>query len=362
MKALNRKQIDRLLDWYRRNKRVLPFRDTGDPYDVWISEIMLQQTRIEAVISYFLRFKKEVPDIDALADIDEEKLLRLWEGLGYYSRARNLKKCAQILKERYQSGIPESYNELLALPGIGPYTAGAILAIGYGKPYPAVDGNVLRVLARYFGIREDIRSEQVRKDLEGIISSYYEKEKITDETDIRDLTQAFMELGAIVCIPNGRPLCTECPWKECCFAFKNELTDEIPYRSKARERAVIERTLFIIRKGDGFLLTKRPDKGLLAGLYEFSGIDEKMTEIEVKEYLQKRGYVVTEISRLPSSKHVFSHREWHMDAYEIKVTNKEIPLQKDQILVDREQLQELALPSAFKIYIDYYALREGENL
>ena len=232
MNELCKQETDQLLDWYRQNRRVLPFRDTGDPYDVWISEIMLQQTRIEAVVSYFLRFKEEIPDIGHLAKIPEDRLLRLWEGLGYYSRARNLQKCAQILKEEYDGKIPADYESLRKLPGIGPYTAGAIMAIAFGKPYPAIDGNVLRVLARYFGIREDIRLESVRKQMEHTVSSFYEKEGITEETYIRDLTQAFMELGALVCIPNGRPLCADCPWRNSCYACRNDLTDQIPDRSR----------------------------------------------------------------------------------------------------------------------------------
>ncbi|MBQ6559814.1 MAG: A/G-specific adenine glycosylase [Erysipelotrichaceae bacterium] len=359
---MKKQEIDRLVDWYRLNKRILPFRDTDDPYDVWISEIMLQQTRIEAAVSYFLRFKKEILDIDTLAGVDEDRLLRLWEGLGYYSRARNLKKCAQILKEEHQGKIPEEHDALLKLPGIGPYTAGAILAIGFGKPYPAIDGNVLRVLARYLGITEDIRSDAVRKKLEIIVSTFYKKEEINDKQYVRDLTQSFMELGAMVCIPNGKPLCMDCPLRKNCYACQNGLTDQIPYRSKPKERKIIERTLFIIRIGDKFLLTKRPKKGLLAGMYEFMGIDQMLNERDVETYLKERGLIISKIMKLPSSKHIFSHVEWHMDAYEISIADGDIPLVKEQILVSKDQLQELAIPSAFKTYIDYYALREGEHL
>ena len=362
MKELKKEESDRLVAWYRLNRRILPFRDTKDPYDVWISEIMLQQTRIEAVVSYFLRFKKELPDVDALAEIDEDRLLRLWEGLGYYSRARNLKKCAQILKEEHGSRIPEDHETLLKLPGIGPYTAGAIMAIGFGRPYPAVDGNVLRVLARDLGITEDIRSDTVRKQLETLVSSFYEKEKIEDKQYISDLTQALMELGALVCIPNGKPLCEDCPLRENCYAYANALTDQIPYRSRNKERKIVERTLLIIRKDDDFLLDKRPAKGLLAGMYEFPGVDQKMTETEIAESLKQEGFDIMQIEKLSSSRHIFSHVEWHMDAYEIRIANETIPLKAGQILAGREQLQELALPSAFRTYIDHYALREGEHL
>ena len=362
MKELKKEEIDRLVDWYRLNKRILPFRDTGDPYDVWISEIMLQQTRIEAVVSYFLRFKKEVPDIDALADVDEDRLLRLWEGLGYYSRARNLKKCAQILKEKYGSRIPEDHDALQKLPGIGPYTAGAIMAIAFGKPYPAVDGNVLRVLTRKLGITEDIRSDSVRKELETLVSSFYEKDKIDDRQYISDLTQALMELGALVCIPNGKPLCEDCPLKENCYAHQKDLISQSPYRSANKDRKIVERTLFVIRKGEVFLLNRRPEKGLLAGMYEFLGTDGKLNEKEVRESLEEKGFAILEITGLPSSRHIFSHVEWHMDAYEIRIADENIPLEEGQILVGKEELQKLAIPSAFKTYIDHYALREGEHL
>ncbi len=362
MYVLSRQESDRLLDWYRQNKRILPFRDTGDPYDVWISEIMLQQTRIEAVVSYFLRFKEEIPDINSLAEIPEDRLMRLWEGLGYYSRARNLQRCARILMEEYDGKIPEDHESLKNLPGIGPYTAGAIMAIGFGKPYPAVDGNVLRVLARYFGIREDIRFEAVRKQVEEIISSFYQREEISDHRYISDLTQAFMELGALLCIPNGKPLCADCPWKEGCYARRNELTAQIPYRSRNKERKIIERTLFIIRAGEDFLLRKRPKKGLLAGMYEFPGIDEKMTEMEVEEYLKQEGFEILRIRKLPEARHIFSHVEWRMEAYEVLVSIDGTSLKEDEILIDREGLNELAVPSAFRTYIDYYALREGEHL
>ncbi|MCR4633922.1 MAG: A/G-specific adenine glycosylase, partial [Erysipelotrichaceae bacterium] len=201
MYVLEKEAADALLDWYRKNKRSFPWRDTGDPFDVWVSEIMLQQTRTEAVIGYFGRFKSQIKNIRDLSLIDEDELLRLWEGLGYYSRARSLKKCASTLMEQYDGKIPEDYETLLTLPGIGPYTAGAILSIGYGRPYAAVDGNVVRVLSRYFALKEDIRSDKVRKALEGCIKEFYEKQEICDPSYIRDLSQAFMDLGAMICIP-----------------------------------------------------------------------------------------------------------------------------------------------------------------
>ncbi len=360
MFILHHEDMKKLLKWYRASKRSFPWRDTGDPFDVWISEIMLQQTRTQAVIAYFERFRNEIKDIEALSLIEDDRLMRLWEGLGYYSRARNLKRCAQVLMERYEGRLPEDQEALLSLPGIGPYTAGAILSIGFGRPYPAVDGNVLRVLARYFAIKEDIRSDKVRKLMEETIASCYRDNKITDKQEIRDLTQAFMDLGAVVCIPNGKPNCEDCPLHQSCKAHIEGLSDVLPYRSKNKERKIVDRTLFIIRNGDTFLVSKRPNKGLLAGLYGFPGVDERFDEKDVDRYLKEKGYDPLQIRKLPSSKHIFSHVEWHMDAYEIRISNWSLPLKENEMLSDRKDLQSLAIPSAFKTYIDYYGLRESE--
>ena len=357
MYVLSDKDVKKLVGWYRKHKRSFPWRDSEDPYDVWISEIMLQQTRTEAVIPYFERFKKEVPDIQSLAAMDEDKLFRLWEGLGYYSRARNLKRCATVLVEQYDGKLIADYDSLLKLPGIGPYTAGAIMSIGFDQGYAAIDGNVLRVLARFFGIREDIRRDAVRKDLEETIVTYYKGQKRTKGL-ARDLSQAFMDLGATICIPNGKPLCESCPLKDSCYACQNDCCETLPYRSKNKDRKVVKRTLFILRSGETFLLRKRPSKGLLAGLYEFLGVDEDLTESEALTYLKTLGYDALRIKRLPDAKHIFSHVEWHMRAYEIQIGNWDVPLEENEVLVDRKKLNDLAIPSAFKTYIDYYALRE----
>jgi len=357
MYVLSDKDVKKLVGWYRKHKRSFPWRDSEDPYDVWISEIMLQQTRTEAVIPYFERFKKEVPDIQSLAAMDEDKLFRLWEGLGYYSRARNLKRCATVLVEQYDGKLVADYDALLKLPGIGPYTAGAIMSIGFDQGYAAIDGNVLRVLARFFGIREDIRKDSVRKDLEETIVTYYKGQKRTKGL-ARDLSQAFMDLGATICIPNGKPLCESCPLKDSCYACQNDCCETLPYRSKNKDRKIVHRTLFILRSGETFLIRKRPSKGLLAGLYEFLGVDEDVTESEALAYLKTLGYDALRIKRLPDAKHIFSHVEWHMKAYEIQIGNWDVPLEENEVLVDRKKLNDLAIPSAFKTYIDYYALRE----
>lgn len=353
--------MEALLKWYRKHKRSFPWRDSGNPFDVWISEIMLQQTRSEAVIPYFNRFRQQIPDIRTLSEIDEDALLRLWEGLGYYSRARNLRKCARILMREHHGQLPADQKTLLSLPGIGPYTSGAILSIGFGLPYPAVDGNVLRVLSRYFAITEDIRSIKVRKSLEESISAYYAGQKITDSSHIRDLSQAFMDLGAGICSPNGKPSCEKCPLNRSCLAFKEGMQEQIPYRSPDKERRIVCRTLLVIRNYDRFLLRKREEKGLLAGMYEFIGVERKMETPELINYVRKLGYDLLRIQKLPSSRHVFSHLEWQMDAYELTIADDPLPLKEREILTDREGLQKLGIPSAFKIYLDYYALRRNEK-
>ena len=360
MAELSSDDMRNLVTWYRIHKRSFPWRDRQDPYDVWLSEIMLQQTRTEAVISYFQRFKKEICDIRTLSTVDDDRLLRLWEGLGYYSRARNLKKTAIILMKEYDGKIPCDYDALLKLPGIGPYTAGAIMSIGFGKPYPAIDGNVLRVLSRYFAIREDIRKESVRKDMEGMIRSFYLDNEIYDEAFIKDLSQAFMDLGAMVCIPNGKPLCEKCPLGKSCLAFKEDIAEELPYRSGNKKRKIVQRTLLIIRNKDRFLLAKRPEKGLLAGMYEFIGVDEKYDVQKALSYLKERDFDVLRLKRLPGATHVFTHIEWQMTAYEIIIGNRDLSLKENEVLADRKQLETMALPGAFKTYIEYYSLRGEE--
>ncbi len=356
-RSLNHEDVKRLVGWYRLNKRDLPWRDTGDLYDVWLSEIMLQQTRVEAVKDYFIRFKAAVPDILSLSKIDEDALLRLWEGLGYYSRARNLKKCAAELAGKHDGIFPKDENELLKLPGIGPYTAGAILSIGYGIPHAAVDGNVMRVMARYLGIREDIRSQKVKEEVSSLIEGYY-REHPCDPSFVKDLSQAFMELGAIVCLPNGMPLCGECPWKGNCVCHREGAYETIPYRSRLKERRIEERTVFVLRDHDRFLLHKRASKGLLAGMYEFLSCEGRLETEEAASYIRRTGLDVLRIQRIEDARHIFSHVEWHMRGYEVMIGDWTQQLPDGCILADREELQKFAIPSAFRTYADRYDLRE----
>ena len=352
MNRLTHRQARQLTGWYEKNKRNLPWRGTGDPYHVWISEIMLQQTRIEAVTGKYLAFIEELPDIGSLADCDDDRLMRLWEGLGYYSRARNLKKCAAVLKEKYSGRLPADAQTLRLLPGIGPYTAGAISSIAYGRAEAAVDGNVLRVLARLFAIRDDIRSDQTKAMITDTLSDVLS----AGDLDYAALNQGLMELGQTVCVP-GTPDCAVCPWKDSCLSYRDHLTEEIPYRSRLKEKKTVERTVLVIRMGDRFLLRKRPQNGLLAGLYEFPGIEGYADREGALATVREMSLEPLRIFSLPDAVHVFTHLEWHMKAYEIRIAETD-SVPDHCIFVTKEEMRDTALPSAFRTYIQWYALRE----
>lgn len=345
----------RLCEWYNTNKRSLPWRDTGNPYDVWLSEIMLQQTRIEAVKEKFILIRKELPDIQSLAEVDEDRLMRLWEGLGYYSRARNLKKCAITLINQYDGKLPDDYDALLGLPGIGPYTAGAIASIAYGLPHSAVDGNVCRVLARVFEVKEDIRNTSVKNMFENIIERMFTE--CSDPAFISSFNQGIMELGETVCVPNGTPDCAHCPFVSICRAHLHNTWNTIPYRSKNKDRRIVNRTLFIIRNQEYFLIHKRDDSGLLKGMYEFTGVDGHLSRKEAIAFVQQLGYEPVTIHPLPSSRHIFTHLEWHMKAYEIMIGDHENSVPEGYCFVTKKELSSLAIPSAFRTYTAYYEIR-----
>ena len=344
----------KLTEWYEKNHRDLPWRDTGDPYHVWISEIMLQQTRIEAVIVKYQIFVHELPDIASLAAVQDDRLMRLWEGLGYYSRARNLKKCAQVLVKDYGGKLPENYEELVRLPGIGPYTAGAVASIAYGKPVPAVDVNVLRILARLFLTESDIKDPHTKDALQETLTPAYASEQIRAGA----FNQGLMELGQLICVPNGAPRCTECPLAESCLAYRENRTGDIPFRSKPNKRKCEERTLVIVRDEKRFVIRKRDDAGLLAGLYEFPGIGKHCDPQELRTMLALYIPEIQRLHRLPDAKHIFSHIEWHMQAYEVLVDDiRSLSLPENCIALTKEEMASAAIPSAFRTYIDYYRLR-----
>ena len=349
---LSGKDAARLAEWYEANKRPLPWRDTGDPYHVWISEIMLQQTRIEAVVQKYTVFVRELPDIVSLAQCSDEKLMRLWEGMGYYSRARNLKKCAQTVMESYGGQLPGTYDALLKLPGIGPYTAGAIASIAFGEPVPAADGNVLRILARFFLTEEDVRSVRTKALLTEALKSAY------GGVSPSSLNQGLMELGQTVCTAQGAPGCGQCPLRENCQAFAQGRTGDIPYRSKDRKRRKEAKTLLILRDSTHFVLRKRPETGLLAGLYEFPSVPGHIAEDTVEEVLKQYRLRAVRITPLPDARHLFSHIEWDMKAYEIRTADLflgEYPAHCR--IVTKEETASMAIPSAFRTYIDWYHLR-----
>ncbi len=337
-----------LTDWYRKNKRDLPWRHNPDAYRVWVSEIMLQQTRVEAVKGYYDRFLKALPTVKDLAEAQEDKLLKLWEGLGYYNRVRNMQKAAEQIMIDYNGTFPDTYEEILKLKGIGNYTAGAISAFAYGIPKPAVDGNVLRVISRITGSYEDIMKQSVRKKIETAL------EAIIPENAASDFNQGLIELGAIVCVPNGEPKCEECPVKAMCVAHKEDLTAEIPVKKKAKARKIEDRTVLIFKDHDKIAIRKRPAKGLLAGLYEFPNLDGQLSMDEVTEYSKTIGLMPVRVQKLPEAKHIFSHIEWHMTGYEVIVDELEKTNEKGFLFIHPEQIKkEYSIPSAFEKYTVY---------
>ena len=343
-----------LLNWYDNGRRVLPWREEPTPYHVWVSEIMLQQTRVEAVKPYYDRFMKALPDIGHLADAQEEELLKLWEGLGYYNRVRNLNKAAKKIMDEYGGEMPCEYEELLKLPGIGSYTAGAISSIAYGRREPAVDGNVLRVLSRLRCDDRDIMQQAVKRQVEE------ELKAVMPAGRPGDFNQALMELGAMVCVPNGAPHCVECPWEGLCQAHLEGKEMNYPRKSAKKPRTIEEKTVLIIRDENKAALRKRPSKGLLAGMYEFPCLEGSLSEKQVIEYLKNVGMSVIKIERLTESKHIFSHKEWHMTGYAVRVDELAPKGGKDMIFVEKgEARDKYPIPSAYAAYLQYfYALEE----
>lgn len=344
-----------LLTWYDENRRILPWREKPEPYRVWVSEIMLQQTRVEAVKPYFARFMEHLPDVESLAAVEEDELLKLWEGLGYYSRARNLKAAAQQIVEQHGGKMPSEYHDLIKLKGIGSYTAGAISSIAFGHPVPAVDGNVLRVIMRLLADDSDISEASVRKRVEEDLKPVMPKDRPGD------FNQALMELGATVCLPNGAPKCAECPWKTFCRAGIEESWQQYPKKAVKKPRTVEYRTILVIRDGHRAVIRRRPNKGLLAGMYEFPSLLGKASLDEVKDWLSAQGVCAVRIEKLPESKHIFTHKEWHMTGYMVLVDGLE-PMHKDSSLMfveTQETEEKYPIPSAFSAYTGYLSIRTG---
>lgn len=335
--------VSTLLRWYDENSRVLPWRENTAPYRVWVSEIMLQQTRVEAVIPYYERFLARLPDIQSLAEADEGLLHKLWEGLGYYSRVRNLQKAARLILELHGGVFPSDHAEILALPGIGAYTAGAISSICFGQPTPAVDGNVLRVMARLTGCEADIASPAVKRQFTALLKQIYPAGRCGD------FTQSLMELGAVLCLPNGKPRCTDCPLAFFCRARADGTTLSLPVKSKKPPRKKEKKTVFLLLCKGRLALRQRPKRALLGGLWELPNTEGHLSRREAEALLEAWGLDFSEIKKGPGRKHIFTHIEWEMESLIVRCENTPEAF----TWANAEQLtHELALPSAFRPFLD----------
>lgn len=342
--------------WYRKNHRDLPWRNTKDAYRIWVSEIMLQQTRVEAVKPYYERFLRELPTVKELAEAPEDRLMKLWEGLGYYNRVRNMQKAAKQVMEEYQGEFPHTYDTIRSLTGIGNYTAGAVSSFAYGIPKPAVDGNVLRVLSRILASDEDIMKASVRSRMEQAL------EEVIPENDAADFNQSLIELGALVCVPNGEPKCGDCPIAGFCLAREKGIQSELPVKAKAKARRIEKRTVLLFRDAEGIAIRKRPSKGLLAGLYELPNVEGHLTGKEVTAYGSSIGLTPIRIRKLENAKHIFSHVEWHMIGYEMLVDELEKNCGEEMIFAKKEELETVyPIPSAFEAYMKFERKRGGKQ-
>ena len=312
MKTVLQKLPEALLPWYREKRRELPWRQTKDPYAIWLSEIMLQQTRVEAVKGYYTRFLATLPTVTALAEVNDEQLMKLWEGLGYYSRARNLKKAAQVIVEQYDGKFPREYQQILALPGIGEYTAGAVSSIAFEERKAAVDGNVLRVVSRLLSDDTPIDQPAFKKRIQQNLEAIYPAEA-------GDFTQALMELGATVCGPNRQPGCENCPCNAFCLGYQTGNAAALPVKMPKKTRRVEEKTVFILCCEGQYALCRRQETGLLAGMWQFPEVEGIL---ELPEAIEALGLPVTNVLRQREKKHIFTHIEWKMRGFYMEVGKK----------------------------------------
>ncbi len=330
-----------LVCWFASNQRIMPWRQKPTPYHVWVSEIMLQQTRVETVIPYYERFIRSFPDVKALSEAPEDLLLKNWEGLGYYVRARNLQKAAKLVMSLYGGELPDRYETLLTLPGIGTYTAGAIMSIACHKRYPVADGNVLRVLARLFSDDADISLPETKRNDETLLKQFLNE----TETDPSLFNQALMEIGALVCIPNGEPKCAVCPLAPFCRGRIEGRLSLLPVKAPKKSRKKEKLTVLIPEHNGRLALVKRTESGLLSGLYGFISLPGHLSPEAVGEWLSGQGFLTDRIDPLPEKKHVFTHVEWQMAAYRVSVLNEP----EGFVYAASDELSEkYALPSAFK--------------
>lgn len=345
-----------IVEWFQRNKRDLPWRRHVNAYRVWVSEIMLQQTRVEAVKPFYERFMKALPTIQDLAEAKEDQLLKLWEGLGYYNRVRNIQEAARQIVDEHQGIFPENYEDICKLKGIGSYTAGAISSFAFSIPKPAVDGNVLRVISRILASDEDIMKQSVRKKVE------FALEKVIPRDAVSDFNQGLIELGALVCVPNGEPKCEACPVAHLCQAKARGIQMELPVKKKAKARKIEERTVLIFQDGETVAIRKRDAKGLLAGMYEFPNLEGKKTLEEVVEYSKSIGLAPVFVKQLPEAKHIFSHIEWRMTGYAVRVDELEKNCTENLLFIHPEEVQKAySIPAAFGEYTKYVNIKIGQN-
>lgn len=344
-----REAVEPLTAWYLENKRDLPWRNTSDAYRIWVSEIMLQQTRVEAVKRYYELFLQELPTVKDLAEVPEDRLMKLWEGLGYYNRVRNMQKAARQVMVEYEGKFPHTYDTIRSLAGIGNYTAGAISSVAFGIPKPAVDGNVLRVLSRLLAIEEDIMKASVRSWMERAV------EEVIPRDAASDFNQGLIELGALVCVPNGEPKCGSCPLDELCLAREKGIQTELPIKAKAKARRIEKRTVLIFRDMEKVAIRKRPPKGLLAGLYELPNVEGHLSQKEAVDYGKSIGLIPIRVRKLGNAKHIFSHIEWHMIGYEMVVDELEKNCSEEMIFVENRELEaNYSIPSAFEFYMSVF--------
>ncbi|MCI5624401.1 MAG: A/G-specific adenine glycosylase [Clostridiales bacterium] len=334
MESLNQLTIP-LLMWYRENARDLPWRRQSAPYHVWVSEIMLQQTRVAAVLDYYRRFLDELPDVAALARVPEDRLMKLWQGLGYYSRARNLRRAAEQIMSVHGGIFPNTYKEIRELPGVGDYTAGAVASIAFGLPTPAVDGNVLRVIARITGDEGDISTPAMKKRVTEALA------QVIPLDAPGAYNQALMELGAMVCLPNGAPLCEKCPAAHLCVAYQQGRTGELPVKAPKKSRREEERTVYLLFWEDCVALRRRPAKGLLAGLWEYPNAPAG------EDALSQWGLHPVKTERAGTARHIFTHIQWNMEGVAAELDSPELP--QGWVWASRGALErEYAVPNAFQ--------------
>lgn len=349
----------KILEYYDVHRRVLPWREDPRPYYVWLSEIMLQQTRVETVLPYFARFIETLPDVRSLAEVPEEKLLKLWEGLGYYSRARNLRKAAKIIVSDFGGELPPSKKQLLSLPGIGAYTAGAISSIAFGKKETAVDGNLIRVGSRILAYEGPTGKAEGKKAMEDFWES------VLPEKRAGDFNQAVMDIGARICIPSGAPKCSDCPVSSHCRGFQTGSQTAYPVKEEKKQRRIEEKTIFILYQGEEIAFEKRKNQGLLAGLWQFPMEEGRLEEEEALKKLQKKGYRPLRIVKGPAAKHIFSHIEWKMVSWKVMLdpflVREAENAEEGALWLPAERIDEIAIASAFRRFREEVLKKKGKR-